>query len=177
MKLPESIETSRLRLRKPSLSDADAIFNDYAQDEEVVRYLVWRTHKDIAETRVFLERCIQAWEGRSNVPYAIERKEDGRLLGMIEAMMGPHSAGAGYVIARAHWGQGYMPEALKALNSLVLAQPEIYRMEILCDVDNLASARVMEKVGMQREGLLRRRSIHPAIGPEPRDCYLYALVR
>jgi ribosomal-protein-alanine N-acetyltransferase len=177
MKLAESIETSRLRLRKPSLSDAEAIFKDYAQDEEVVRYLVWRTHRDIAETRAFLERCVQCWEGTSSFPYAIERKEDGRLLGMIEAMLAPHSAGAGYVLARAHWGKGYMPEALTALNSLVLAQPGIFRMAILCDVDNLASARVMEKVGMQREGLLRRRSIHPAISPEPRDCYLYSLVR
>jgi RimJ/RimL family protein N-acetyltransferase len=44
-------------------------------------------------------------------------------------------------------------------------------------VENIASARVMEKAGMAREGLLRRYVVHPNISAEPRDAYLYAVVR
>jgi RimJ/RimL family protein N-acetyltransferase len=45
------------------------------------------------------------------------------------------------------------------------------------DVDNHASARVLEKIGMQREGLLRRWLVHPSLSPEPRDCWCFARVR
>jgi len=47
----------------------------------------------------------------------------------------------------------------------------------VCDVENIASARVMEKAGLSREGVLRRWLVHPNLGPEPRDCYGYARVR
>jgi RimJ/RimL family protein N-acetyltransferase len=50
-------------------------------------------------------------------------------------------------------------------------------MRAVVDVDNAASVRVLEKAGMQREGLLRRFGVHPNTGPESRDCLLYARVR
>ena len=50
-------------------------------------------------------------------------------------------------------------------------------MWAVCDIDNLASARVMEKAGMQREGILKRWSVHPNISAEPRDSYCYAVVK
>ena len=55
---PKLIETCRLRLRPPVLTDAESIFAGYAQDPAVVKYLVWRPHDDIATTRAFLRRCI-----------------------------------------------------------------------------------------------------------------------
>jgi RimJ/RimL family protein N-acetyltransferase len=47
----------------------------------------------------------------------------------------------------------------------------------VCDVKNIVSARVMEKVGMKREGTLRRGVLHPNINDEPRDCFIYAIVK
>ena len=58
-----------------------------------------------------------------------------------------------------------------------LAQPEIFRIGSVCDVENPASARVMEKAGMQREGILRRWIIHPQMSDQPRDCYCYSIVK
>jgi RimJ/RimL family protein N-acetyltransferase len=58
-----------------------------------------------------------------------------------------------------------------------LAQPLVFRIGAVCDVDNIGSARVMEKAGLVREGLLRRWLIHPTIGNQPRDCFVYARVR
>jgi len=57
-----------------------------------------------------------------------------------------------------------------------LAQPGVYRVWAYCDVENRASARVMEKVGMEREGLLRRYARF-AVSDEPRDVYMYAKTR
>jgi RimJ/RimL family protein N-acetyltransferase len=56
--LPDSFETSRLRLRPVAVDDAEAIFGAYAQDEEVARYLIWRPHRSLSETKGYVERCM-----------------------------------------------------------------------------------------------------------------------
>jgi RimJ/RimL family protein N-acetyltransferase len=83
----------------------------------------------------------------------------------------------GYGMAHSHWGNGYMTEALIAVNDWAFKQPDIFRMQAICDVENIGSARVMEKAGMIREGLMRRYVVHPNISDEPRDVYLYAIVK
>ncbi len=96
---------------------------------------------------------------------------------MIEVRFEGHRADFGYVLGRAHWGLGYMSEALGTLVAWALSLPEIRRAQAFCDIDNHASARVMEKAGMRFEGVLHRWSVHPNISPEPRDCRVYAKVR
>jgi len=83
----------------------------------------------------------------------------------------------GYGLAHLHWGKGYMTEAVCVLVEWALSEPEIYRVEAFCDVDNIGAARVMEKAGMQREGMLRRYLLHPNTSDEPRDAYMYAIVK
>ena len=70
-----------------------------------------------------------------------------------------------------------MNEALKSVVEWALAQPEIYRVWATCDVDNVASARVLERAGMGREGVLRRWLVHPNLSDEPRDCLCYSIVK
>ena len=70
-----------------------------------------------------------------------------------------------------------MTEALSEVVRWGLGQPAIWRIGDVCDVDNLRSARVMEKAGMTREGVLRRWIAHPNISNEPRDCFVFAKVR
>jgi RimJ/RimL family protein N-acetyltransferase len=70
-----------------------------------------------------------------------------------------------------------MTEALRVLLDWTDGEPEIFRAWAFCDVDNPASARVMEKAGMTREGVLRRRHVAPNIGPAPRDCIVCARVK
>jgi RimJ/RimL family protein N-acetyltransferase len=83
----------------------------------------------------------------------------------------------GYVLERAHWGMGLMTEVVAAVRDAAFADPDIHRFQALCDVENLASARVMEKAGMVREGTLRNYEIHPNRSEAPRDCWMYAVVR
>ena len=70
-----------------------------------------------------------------------------------------------------------MSEAAGAVVDRALAEPAIYRAEAVCDVENAAWARVLEKAGMTCEGRLRRYTVHPNAGPEPRDVLLYARAR
>ena len=174
---PKTLKTDRLRLRKVKLADADAIFRQYAQDPEVTKYVSWRAHRDIEETRAYVRMCLLAWDVGKAFHWVIERHEEKHAIGMIIARSSEQKWELGYVLARAYWGRGYMTEALKGLIDWVLKQKDIYRIWAVCDVDNLASARVMEKAGMQLEGTLRRWSVHPNISPEPRDSYCYAIVK
>jgi [ribosomal protein S5]-alanine N-acetyltransferase len=172
---PETLETARLRLRKPLLKDAEVIFRGYARDAEVTRYVSWRFHCTVEETREFLRACLAAWEERKSFQWAIIRKEDRQLVGMISARVDGHKWELGYVLARPHWGRGYMTEVVRSLIEWALKQPEIYRVWAVCDIANLASARVMEKAGMTREGTLRRWSVHPNVSGEPRDSFCYSV--
>jgi ribosomal-protein-alanine N-acetyltransferase len=177
MRPPEIFETERLVLRPPRAADARAIFEGYAQDAEVVRYLVWRPHKDIGETEQFLERCEERSAAGEEFPWAITLKPTGELIGMAGLRPRGFKADVGYVLARRFWGRGYTLEALRPIVEWALKQPGIFRVWALCDVDNRASARVLEKVGMTREGRLRRYSLHPNVSDEPRDSYCYAVVK
>jgi RimJ/RimL family protein N-acetyltransferase len=165
---PETIRTDRLVLRRPVEADATSIFDGYAQDPEVVRYLMWRPHASLEDTRAYLGFVQGGWDAATEYTWAITRRGDDRLIGMIAARPRGFKCDLGYVLAPAHWGQGITAEAGRAV---------VYRVWAVCDVENRASARVMEKLGMQLEGVLRRWVVHPNISSEPRDSLCYARVR
>lgn len=176
--IPVEFLTERLRLRKPLIQDAASLFEAYTQDEEVVRFLTWKPHSSIADTRKFLEWCDAQWLEGEVFPYVVELRDDSTgPIGMIDLRRAQHSVDFGYVLARAFWRQGIVAEALKALIDWSLAQPDIWRATAFCDAENPASARVMEKAGRRFEGLLRRYFVHPNVAATPRDCTLYAKVK
>ena len=110
--------------------------------------------------------------------YLLRSRDDGRLHGVFEVRQPAlHWLGYGYLPARPAWGRGLMVEALTAVVAWGLSQPGVWRVGDVCDVDNLASARVMEKAGLAREALLRRWSVHPNVSDEPRDCFSYVRSR
>jgi ribosomal-protein-alanine N-acetyltransferase len=177
MKPPELFETERLILRKPRMDDSPVIFAAYAQDSEVTRYMTWRPHKNVEETYQIVELMLKLWEERNAYSYVITLKDSDSAIGMVAIHPDGFKVGLGYVLARPHWGKGYVPEAVLVVTNWLLGQPDIYRVFAICDVENLASARVMEKAGMIREGILHRNSIHPNVSDEPRDSYIYAIVK
>ena len=174
---PKRFETERLVLRKPRPEDAPAIFEGWAQDKEVTRYLTWRPHERIEQTNEFIQRCLSAWEHQTRFPYMVTLKEAGQVMGMIDPHIEGPKLGIGYGAARAFWGKGYMTEATRAVIHWAFQQPSIYRVYATTDVENVASRRVLEKVGMQCEGILRKYIVHPNISDVPRDSYMYAIVK
>jgi [ribosomal protein S5]-alanine N-acetyltransferase len=175
--LPDSFETARLILRPVARGDAEAIFTGYAQDPEVVRFVMWRPHRTLADTEAHVADCLTAPADKFRTYVLIERAE-GRLLGSL-ALRRPdlHRLDCGYVLARQCWGRGLMTEVLSEVARWAMRQHGIWRIGAVCDVENPASARVMEKAGLEREGVLRRWLVHPNISSEPRDCFSYALTR
>ncbi|MBK8821631.1 MAG: GNAT family N-acetyltransferase [Anaerolineales bacterium] len=179
MKPPEQIETERLLLRKPRMDDAPAVFSGWAKYPEVTRFLSWRPHENVTQTEGLVKRSIDGWDGETNFRYLLEIKESGELAGMIELRLEKETfkVSFGYTGAYAQWGKGYMTEAVRACIDWAFQQSGVVRVYATTDVDNIPSQRVLEKAGMQREGLLRKESIRPNMDPEPRDCYMYAIVK
>lgn len=173
--LPNAFETARLILRPIEPADARSIFDGYTQDPDVTRFLTWRPHTRIEQTESYIARCMEAAASRT---YVLADRSGGRLLGAFDLRQsGPFRLGYGYVLARSFWGQGLMTEALTEVARWALSQPNIWRIGDVCDVENVAAARVMEKAGLTCEGVARRWAMHPNLSEEPRDCFSYAKVR
>jgi RimJ/RimL family protein N-acetyltransferase len=154
--LPDRFGTARLLLRLIAPGDAPAIFAGYAQDLEVVRYLTRQPHRNIGETEAFIARCVVAPADQVRT-YALIERAEGFLIGAFELRRPqPFRLDFGYVLARPFWRRGLMTEALGAVSRWAMGQPEVWRIGAVCDTENLASARVMEKSGIIREGVLRR---------------------
>lgn len=173
--LPDSLQTKRLRLRQPFGEDAACIFDAYGQDSEVSRYMVWRPLKQLSEAEQFIGQAIADWDAGHRYAYILELSgTDCGPIGMLDARIAAHTIDFGYVLARPYWGKGYMPEALQVISDAALSSPSIYRLQGTCDVDNRASARILEKCGYVLEGRLERYVVHPNISAEPRPCLMYA---
>lgn len=171
---PAEFETRRLVLRAPLRSDARAIFDGYASDPGVTRYLPWTAHRSIAETREFLRRTREWRRSGREFTWAITLRRGGTLVGMIGLRVAPPKADFGYVVAPGHAGNGYATEAARTLCEWALAEGSIHRVWALVDTRKAASARVLEKAGMTREGTLRNWGFH---GGELIDCHAYARLK
>ena len=175
--LPEHIKTARLQLRPPEASDAPAIFRAYARDADVCRYMVWTPHDCEDATRDFITSCIDAWHAGNRLPFILTERTSNIAIGMLEARWSGTMIDIGYVLAKAHWRKGFMPEAVTALTATALANDRIFRVQATCDVENLASQRTLEKSGYVREGRLERHAVLPNLSPQPRAAFLYAKCR
>jgi ribosomal-protein-alanine N-acetyltransferase len=173
---PESFQTLRLLLRKPREADAPLIFAGYARDPEVVRYLMFRPHRELRESEEAVQRFIDNWEGGRAFNWLIFQRDSRQLIGAISARR-EQGIAVGYCLARPFWGQGYMSEALAGVVEWAFTDPAVFRIWAVCDLENENSARLLERNGFQREGILRKWSIHPNVSSTPRDCYCYARTR
>lgn len=174
---PELMETARLRLRPPVPDDASRMYEAWARDPEVTRYLVWKPHTDIGESEAHIARCIEGWKNGTPLVWFIEIRDTNELIGSIAARDQTHGINLGYLLAKSAWGHGYMVEALEALVVWFLARPDVYRVWATCDVENHASARVLKKAGFEFEGVLRQWDEKPNLGPGRRDARCYSRVK
>ena len=175
---PPKITTQRLILRVPVVEDAPALFESYTSKSYILKYLSWVAHSNVDQTIDFLKHCISGWNNKSNFTYVIEVTNISKgPIGMIGIHPLKNGVGFGFVIAEEYWNRGITSEALTKLLDWSLDQDAVFRAQAFCDVENSASARVMEKAGMSFEGILRRYFVHPNISDEPRDSLMYAKVR
>jgi [ribosomal protein S5]-alanine N-acetyltransferase len=170
---PERIDGKLVRLRRTTPEDARTLFLA-AADPEVMRYMEWAAQTSDAETRKHLEGAEQRWIDGTEFQWIIEDRATGVLAGTISFRPKGHSVDFGYFLARTHWRKGFALEAGQIVLAWLKEQPELFRIWATADAENTRSHKVLERLGLGREGVLRFATYRPNIGGEPRDTALYA---
>jgi ribosomal-protein-alanine N-acetyltransferase len=172
-----TFETHRLFLRPPIITDAQDILKNYATDEEVTRFLTWVPHKNIDDTEQWINYCISQNNSQEQLRFVILHRDSEEVVGMVDFRIEGHSCEFGYVLAKNYWGQGIMTEAMSPVVQWIFQRPEIYRLYAFHALGNPASGRVMEKLGLQPEGILRRYHVLPNLSDKPVDVKVYSKVK
>jgi len=170
------LETERLILRDIREEDFPAI-HQYGSDPEVVKFMLFGPNTE-ADTKAFIGRTLaqQKAQPRTHYNFALINKKDNRLIGACEVGiddMKNKEGMVGYILNRKYWNQGYMTEAASKVVSFGFGQLGLHRITAMCDPGNIGSFRVMEKLGMKREGYLREHTLWKGIW---RDSLLYAIL-
>jgi len=170
------LQTERLELREFEESDLDAI-HAYASDPEVVRYMAWGPNTP-EQTREFLHAKLAEQRGgeRRAFGLAVVERQSGALIGSVGLRLNESGtqAALGYCFSRRVWGQGYATEAAGAMLRFGFEELGLHRIHATCDPRDVASARVLEKIGMRREGHFVQQKRQKG---RWRDSYCYAILR
>ena len=170
------LESKRLLLREYALDDWPAV-NAYTSDPQVVQYMSFGPTTP-EQTREHIQWAITAAaeQPRSLYEFGVVLRAEQRLIGTATLQLDHRErrqANFSYLLHREYWGQGYATEAMRCLLHFGFTELHLHRVTDDCDARNLASARVMEKLGMHREGHLRE-----AIWKDGQwyDEYIYAIL-
>ena len=147
--LLDELSTERLVLRKLVIDDVNSIFNNWANDPEVTKYMTWKAHKSIEETKQILDIWLKEYKNPKTIRYGVVLKENNELIGAIDVVdYIDNNPEIGYCLSRKYWNKGHMTEACKAVVEYLFA---IGYKTILIEADerNIGSNRVIEKVGFK----------------------------
>lgn len=154
----QKLETERLILRRFCKNDADDCFINYAADEELYLFI-----SDTVKTRDYIENewlasADEAYAENDTYYWAIEVKGENKVIGEIfvdDYGTSNRWCELDWKIGRAYWNNGYATEAAKAVTEYLFNTVGFHRIQAKCAAENIGSERVMQKLGMTREGVLR----------------------
>lgn len=155
----QRLETERLILRRFVKEDSDAVYQNWATDPEVTKYLTWQVHPNEKVSKQAVKSWLKQYSDDSYYHWAIVLKENGdEPIGGIDVTLTNEDVSLmhiGYCIGRKWWHQGITSEALKAVMDYLFDVVGVNRIESRHDTRNPNSGKVMMKCGMKYEGTLR----------------------
>ncbi|MFH1569865.1 MAG: GNAT family protein [Gemmatimonadota bacterium] len=169
--------TPRLLLRDLTPGDASDLYAVFG-DSEVTRYYDLDPFTDVIQARDLVDRFILRYQRRIGIRWAICRREaPSRVLGTCGYNLWVQTSRRGllgYDLARAHWRRGIMTEALSAVLRYGFGTMDLNRVEALVCVGHQASERLLARLGLRPEGILRQ---YERIGGALADMTMHALLR
>lgn len=168
-----NLETPRLLLRKLSLADVDDLFQVFS-DEETTNYVPREKHDDKMATINHLENLIKRMDECISFVWSVIDKADNKVIGTANLYFKQdRAASIGAVISSKRWGKGIATEALKEIIDFGFVKMKLIRIEGKCESNNIASEKMLKKLGMTYEGTLRNEVIIKDI---PRDAKVYSVL-
>ena len=146
--MKSKLKSDRLLLRKFKLDDAQEMFDNWASDIEVTKYVSWSTHQSVETTKAIIQGWVEEYKNNSKTfRYAIALKSSGSLIGAIDVVnFHDNAPEIGYCLSRKYWNNGYMTEACKTLIKY-LFDIGYKKIIVRAAEKNIASVRVIEKCG------------------------------
>ena len=173
---PPPIETDRLIVRLVEESDLPALMQVNG-DAEVTRYLPYQTWQTRNDAQAWYQRMRGLQVAGHALQFVVVDKRSASAVGTCLLFhLEEESARAelGYVLASSLWGTGYMYDALRSLVEAAFDSLSLRRLEAEVDPRNIASHKLLLKLGFTHEGLLRQRWLTKGI---PTDTNIYGLLR
>jgi RimJ/RimL family protein N-acetyltransferase len=167
------LATDRILLRPLEQADAEAVFTA-CQDPVIARWTTIPQPYRMEHAVGFIADTIAAWQAGREPTCAIVDRASGELVGCVGLRGVGHAVEIGYWMAPSGRGRGLTTEAVRLISRWAMQNLDIERISLLVYVGNDASARVAEKAGYRREGILRRYTEQRGVA---RDCIVHALVR
>ena len=152
----EPLQTPRLLLRRFTMDDAQAMFDQWCNDPEVTRFLSWGPHGTIDKTKRLLKSWKQRYEDTMFYNWCIEF--EGLPIGGIDLIMRSEKslrAELGYCLSNRYKGRGLVTEAACAVLTFAFEDVGLHKICAKHDVENPASGRIMQKLGMRQEGYMK----------------------
>lgn len=153
--IPDETETPRARLRQFTLRDLDALARIYAKPR-VIRYLGANGEPvSREETEIIISSMLRHWERRGFGRWAVEHKKSGRLIGCAGLRSHEEIAELVYTLDEPYWGKGLATEIARECLRYGFERHRFPEIVAFTRIENFASRRVMEKLGMQCKGATR----------------------
>jgi len=160
----KTLENNRLLLRRFTLDDAQAMYDNWGSAPEVSKYLAWPVHTSVNDSREVLGSWVPQYKNDDFYDWAIVLKEYGDTpIGGISTCNHEDKTKmveVGYCVGQKWWGQGITTEAFKLVISFFFNEVKVNRIMAKHDTKNPASGRVMEKCGLIYEGTLRQSGVN-----------------
>lgn len=158
------IYTDRLVLRKFNSLDVKAMFNNWANDSEVTKFLMWPSHKSVEVSDSILSDWIESYSDEKFYQWAIVLKENGDepigTISVVDMNDKIEMVHIGYCIGRRWWNRGITSEAFNGIIPFLIEKVGVKRIESRHDPRNPNSGNVMIKCGLRYEGTLRNADIN-----------------
>lgn len=159
----KNIETERLLLRRFKLEDAQKMYDNWASNPNVAKYVTWEAHKDVNETKALLEEWVEKYDSLETYKWVAELKDTKEIIGSIDVVSKtflPYGVcEIGYCYGEDFWGKGYGTECLKAVIRYLFEECDA---DVICAghlSQNPGSGKVMIKSGLTYEGTQRGRFV------------------
>ncbi len=137
-------------LRKLSIKDAEEMFNNWASDSEVCKFMTWNAHKSIDETKNILKQWEKDYKNNSAIRFGIVLKKTNELIGSIDVVSYINGIPQiGYCLSKKYWNKGYMSETLNQFCNYLFKIKKFPKIIIRCDENNIASNKVIIKNGFR----------------------------
>ena len=151
----QPFDTKRLKIRPFSIKDASFIYKNWANNDNVTKYLNWNTHQSLEASTEYCNSVVKANAKLDNFHWIIELTEIKEPIGDIAAVKvdtEKREAEIGFVLGEKWWNKGYMTEALEAVLAYLIFVIGFDKIIIQHLTDNKASGRVMQKCGLEHTG-------------------------